>query len=538
MTRKILNHSDWIIAVFLSLAAVWLHFIFLTHAGALWRDEVAITNISRLPTLGQVWRALPHDQCPIVFPMLVRFWSRFGFGATDAGLRILGLGLGLVLLASFWIASRMMGKGLPLLCVAFAGLNFTVIRYGDSLRAYGLAAACIVLTTALIWRFVEVPSPRRGFLAGVAAVISVQVLYQNAFLLLAVCIAGAVVCFRRGRHRNALTVLSIGAVAAISLLPYVVPIYRAQSWWIISRTGVDWTMVFNRISAATGSLLVFWLVLPLVAAVLGVRYVLTNVLRKETDIRQDLPLFASVALVIGLITFGIFIKLAELPTETWYYITAMGFTAVCCDAILSRIHRQVHIGVMAVAVIAGLLAFPAAFVNLKLRQTNGDSVAALITQKAGPKDLIVVYPWYYGVTFAHDYHGATPWTTLPPLADYRFFRYDFVKVDMQRTNAIEPILEKAKSTLSSGHYVWLVGPFPKPQPDAPPLVLPPAPHSPVGWDETAYTFAWGTQFSYFILHHVINGKVMVMPNKFINPMEDMTVIRTSGWRPRTQTNLP
>lgn len=539
MTQKNLNYLDWIIAVFISLAAVWLHFVFLTHAGGLWRDEVAITNISRLPTLGQVWRALPHDNCPIVFPLLVRFWSMLGFGATDAGLRILGLGFGLLLLAAFWAAGRMMDKGIPLLSLALAGLNFTIIRYGDCLRAYGLATACILLAMALIWRFVETPTTRRGVIAGMAAVLSVQVLYQNAFLLLAACTAGAVVCFRRNRQRSAIGVLSIGAAAALSLLPYIAPIYRAQSWWIVSRTGIDWAMFFSQIGAATGSLVDVWLILPPLAIVYGINHTLTNVPRKGTDIRQDLPLFAAVALAVGLITFGIFIKLAELPTESWYYIPIMGFIVVCCDAILLRTHRVVHFGVLLAVVIAGFLAFTSASSNLKWRQTNGDLVAALVSKKAGPHDLIIVHPWYYGVTFAHDYRGTAPWTTLPPLADYRFHRYDLFKAAMQKTNAIEPVLERVKSTLSSGYSVWLVGQIPSLPPNTPPLVLPPAPHSRYGWADEPYSYAWGTQFSYFLSHHVTHVEPFVTsPNKFINPLEDMTLIRTSGWHSSAQTNLP
>jgi len=230
MTRKILSHPDWIIAVVISLAAIWLHFTFLTHAGGLWRDEVAVANISRLPTLGQTWQALPHDHCPIMFPVLVRLWTMSGPGATDAGLRMLGLVCGLLLLTAYWAAGRMMGKGLPLLSLALAGLNFTMIRYGDSIRAYGLATACMVLAVSLIWRFIEVPGGKRALMAGMAVVLSVQLLYQNAFFVLAVCTAGAGVCFRRSQPRNAIAILSIGAVAALSLLPYVSPIYHAQSW--------------------------------------------------------------------------------------------------------------------------------------------------------------------------------------------------------------------------------------------------------------------------------------------------------------------
>jgi hypothetical protein len=539
MTRKNLSHTDWIIAVFISLAAIWLHFIFLTHAGGLWRDEVAITNISRLPTLGQLWQALPHDHCPIVFPVLVRLWSRLGLGATDAGLRILGLGFGLFLLTTFWIASRMMGKGLPLLSVALAGLNFTMIRYGDSVRAYGLATACLLLTMALIWRFIEAPNPRRGLMAGLAAVLSVQVLYQNAFFLLAIGTAGAVVCLRRSQHRSALTILSIGTVAALSLLPYLSPIYHAQSWWIVNKTGIDWGIFFNRILSATGILAGVWLVLPIIAVLFGTGYTLVNIPRKETDIRQDLPLFASIALVVGLAGFAIFIKLTSLPTQSWYYIPAMGFTVVCCDAILPRIHRVVHLAVLMVAVIAGSLAFSSAFSSLKWRQTNGDLVAAWASQKASPNDLIIVHPWYYGITFAHDYRGATPWTTLPPLADYRFHRYDLFKAAMQKTNAIEPVLEKVKTTLSSGHQVWLVGRIPMPQSEAPPVDLPPAPYSPYGWDDEPYSYAWGTQLSYLLIHHITNAASLIdTSTNFTNPLENMALVRTSGWRSPAQTSPP
>jgi hypothetical protein len=533
------RHADWVIAVFLSLTAVGLHFFSLTHAGGLWRDELCMTNISGLPTLGQVWQTLPYDHCPIVFPVLLRLWSVLGFGETDGGLRILGLGIGLLLLATFWIASRMMGKGLPLLSVALAGLNFTIIRYGDSLRAYGLATVCLLLTMALIWHFMEAPNPGRGLMAGLGAVLCVQALYQNAFFLLGIGIAGATVCFRRGQYRSALAVLSFGAVAALSLLPYLPLISPAQSWWLLNRTGITGARFLNRITEATGILAPVWFALPIVAVLAGMGCFLTKVPRKETDIRQDLILFAGLALVIGLVGFGIFIKEAALPTRVWHYIPAMGFIVVCCDAILPRIHRSVHLLVLVAAVVAGSLAFSAALPILKLRQTNGDVVAALVSQPADRDDLIIVHPCYYGITFAHYYRGTTPWMTLPPLADYRFHRYDLFKVAMQETNAIEPVLEKVKTTLSSGHQVWLVGQLPIPQTEEPPADLPPAPYGPTGWADQPYSEVWGTQVSYFLLHHITNATLLVVTStNTINPVEDMILVRTSGWRTSADNNPP
>ena len=533
------RHAEWIIAVIISLAAVGLHFFALIHAGGLWRDEVVMANISRLPTLGLVWQTLPYDHCPIVFPVLLRFWSGSGFGETDGGLRILGLSIGLLLLATYWIANRTMGKGLPLLSVALAGLNFTIIRYGDSLRAYGLATASLLLTMALIWHFMETPTLRRGLMAGLAAVLCVQTLYQNAFFLLGIGMAGATVCFRRGQFRSAIAVLSFGAVAALSLLPYISPIAHAQSWWLINRTGVTWAMFLNRTHEATGILAPVWFGLPIVAVLAGMGCFLTKAQRKKTDIRQDLILFAGMALVIGLVGIGLFIKQAALPTKAWYYIPAMGFIAVCCDAILPRVHRRAHLVVLAAAVAAGSVAFSAALPALKLRLTNGDVVAAMVSQRANRDDLIIVHPWYYGITFAHNYRGTAPWTTLPPLTDYRYHRYDLVKAAMQETNVIEPVLERATTTLSSGHQVWLVGRLPIEQTAEPLADLPPAPYGPLGWADEPYSYVWGTQVSYFLLHHIANAELLVVTStNTIGPAEDMILVRTSGWRPQSDTHPP
>jgi hypothetical protein len=445
-----------------------------------------------------------------------------------------------LLLAAFWVAARTMDKGLPLLSLALAGLNFTVIRYGDSIRAYGLATVFILLTMSLIWRFIEAPTMRRGLLAGMAAVFSVQTLYQNAFFLLAICIAGAVVCIRRHQQSKAIGVLSIGLPAALSLLPYVNPLRHAQSWWIVSKTGIDFTGFLSRIAGATGMLVGVWLVLVMIAALLGMGCVLIKTSPNETRVQQDLLLFASIALVIGLTGFGFFVKLTGLPTQRWYYIPAMGFAVVCCDLILPRIHQAARIGVLVIAVVVAWLAFSSAQSALKLRQTDGDLVAAQISQNARPGDLIIVLPWYYGITFGHYYRGTVPWTTLPPLEDYRFHRYDLLKSKLQMTNVIEPVLKQVETTLRSGHAVWIVGNVPVPQPNqAPPVDLPPAPHGPEGWADRPYTDAWSARFGYLLVYHITNAVTLVDPTtNLVSSMENMPLAFATGWRSAVQTNSP
>ena len=337
-TNPILRKACWIMALSLTGASVLLHFFSLTQAGGLWRDEIAIANIATLPSWAETFRALPHDHCPIVFPAVVRIWTALGLAQTDTGLRVLGLGIGLFLLASFWAASRMMGKGLPLLSLAIVAVNPVVIRYGDSIRGYALGIAFIVLTMGLIWRFIEAPEVGRGLLAGVLAVVSVQTLYQNAFFLLAIGIGGVVVSLRQRQPAKALGVLGIGAVAALSLLPYVNPIRQAQSWWVVSQTGTNLEITLDRLSKLNGPFFGVWVAVVVLAVVFGIGRAILVPRRDPVSAEDDLPLFGSIALVLGAVGFGVFIQLTGLLTQTWYYLPALCFTMVCCDAIVSRMH--------------------------------------------------------------------------------------------------------------------------------------------------------------------------------------------------------
>src|SRR5208337_3140396 len=223
LSNPVWRKAFWLVALALTASAVLLHFFSRTQVGGLWRDEIAIVNIARMPSWLETFQRLPHDHCPIVFPAVVRIGTGLGWAQTDAGLRLLGLGIGLLLVASCWLASRMMGRQPPLLFLSLVAVNPVVIRYGDSVRAYALGIVLIVLTMGLVWRYIERPSVSRGLLAGLGAVLSVQTLYQNAFFLLAIGIAGAVVCLRQRRRAQMVGVLAIGFIAAISLLPYVQP---------------------------------------------------------------------------------------------------------------------------------------------------------------------------------------------------------------------------------------------------------------------------------------------------------------------------
>jgi hypothetical protein len=450
------------------------------------------------------------------------------------------MGCGLLLLASFWFASRAMDKGLPLLSVALVGLNATVIRYGDTLRGNGLGTACILITLGLVWQYVEAPTLRRGCLAALAAVVSVQALYQNAAFVLAMCLGGAAVLIRRGQRREVPGILGIGLTAAVSLLPYAQPIHEAQGGWEVLRTGFDWSHCWDVINAKGGMLPFLCGILVLGAAVAGGVWSLRKAREGESRARQDLPLFASVAMIVGLAGFWCFFKLNGLPTKRWYYILPFGFAAACCDAILPRIHPAARTGVAIIAVVVALVQYPALNSALQWRQTDADLLAAQVSHNAAREDYVIVNPWFCGYSFARYYRGSAPWTTLPPMGDYRFHRYDLIRAKLQMSNPIGPVLEQTEATLRSGHCVWVVGPLPTLRPDEPsPPSLPPAPTPQYGWSDAPYTTAWGGQLMYFLMHHGTNSSLLVDPaTNHVHALENMALLVTRGWRSATPTNSP
>ncbi len=127
------------------------------------------------------------------------------------------------------------------------------------------------MTFGLLWRVVQSARPGRVIAAGIVAVLSVQALYQNAFLLFAMGVAGMIVAARAGRWRSVAAVAGIGLAAAVSLLPYAFgPVRAAGAWSVVSQGGLPWDRLWTMFDAAlrSSSELMPWAWL-LAAVVLG-----------------------------------------------------------------------------------------------------------------------------------------------------------------------------------------------------------------------------------------------------------------------------
>jgi hypothetical protein len=387
------------------------------------------------------------------------------------------------------------------------------VRWGDSLRGYGLGSCLILLTLALVWSMIKAPSAGRFIAATLAAVLSVQCLYANAFLLLAICVAGCFVCFRCNQDRTAPLLIAVGAVAAFSLAPYIGPAIASQRWWLVEQTGFDAGVVWSNLSDALGNPIVWtipvWIGLG-VAAVGRSMLFLPKVSGRKRLGTEDMRLFAGITLALAALLFLIFVAISKLPTQPWYWLPLMVPAAVCIDAALANWperYRGWRLGLVALTAFVPLLTG----VNLaRYRQTNLDLIAAQLRQQAKPNDLILVYPWFYGVTFNRYYHGSTPWTTLPALSDLRIHRYDLLKEKLAATAPIKPVLDQIGRTLASGNRLWIVGELPAPEVgETAPPDLPPAPDGPYGWSDVPYSYVWGRQAEHFITAH--GGQIEVVP---------------------------
>lgn len=154
--------------------------------------------------------------------------------------------------------------------------------------------------------------------------------------------------------------------------------------------------------------------------------------------------------------------------------------------------------------------------------------------------MIVINPWYVGVSFDRYYHGAAAWNTVPPISSHALHRYDLVKDAMTVSSPIDPLLRTISDTLKGGHRVWIVGALPLQDTGQPPPGLAPAPYDPVGWSEAAYTMEWATEVGYFIQAHASKGESLnPLTKQPVNSFEDISLLVLEGWQvPEEQRSAP
>ena len=461
---------------------------------------------------------------------VARLWTLAGLTA-DLDYRLLGFLIGLGTLGVFWFGARRCGAGVPLLVLALYAANPLAVRTGDAMRPYGLGYALILLALTLTWKFVETPRARSWYWATLAAVLSVQCLYQNAFFVAAFCLAGCAVGLARRQWKTMAQTVGIGLVAALSLLPHWPNIVKGRAW-----QGINWHAVhLNEIGSvlvlalnASGPWMVwFWAGLALLA--IGTAVVLA--IRS----RAWMKLYFGVVLLAAPLFYGLFLEGSGLQQRAWYLLILMGPAALAVDVILAGLAAPaLRLGRTGLALLLAASCVPTGYAAVQVRQSNADWVADTLHRQCRPGDLILVTPWYYGIALQR--YCTNHFETIPPMAreDLRIHRYDLMKIQMMAGDPIGPLLEQARQTLRSGHDLWVTGEFAFSPPGQPHPIIRPyredmALDVPQGW----YCSSWMFQFSQMIRLHStskVQVEMSVPGGAAVNDFEDMLLLRFSGWK--------
>jgi hypothetical protein len=515
------------VATALTLWMVVLHLMFLTHAGPLWRDEAEAIGFASMPSLAGTFQSLHYGNFPPLFATVARCWTLAGLG-TDTGYRVLGCLMGLGTLGALWFGARALGARAPLLALALFAANPAALRIGDSMRSYGLGIILLVLTQALIWKYVQRPRRSSWAAAAAAAILGVQCLYQSSWFILAFCAGAWTVTLAQKQWRTAAGVGLIGAAAALSLLPDLGNLLRSREWFDITQASVsfDWILdaLLETCRAGGAWMALVWSALfgMAVAASLFIAW----------PLRAWNMIYAGVGLVAGTALFLGFLLYASCAPQPWHFPIFLAPSALAIEAVLAGIPlAAVQWARPALAVLAVLMSIPLCRAGVMLRQSNVDLVALKLKASAQPGDLILVSPWYVGLSMRR-YLDEKRWTSVPPIADYRFHRYDLLKERMVSAHPIAGLEEQIRQVLRDGHALWVAGMFRFQSPGSGPPQVYPLYRGGIQLADAKYCDSWVSQITEMIRTNgcdITPVPVPVPAHAPVNPIEDISLRVIRGW---------
>jgi len=406
--------------------------------------------------------------------------------------------------------------------------------WGTSLRGYGLGCVLLLLTIGLTGKAISQPTTANVVAATIAAIASVQITVNAVPLIAAIAASALLVFILQRRFQQAAVVCVCLATCAFSLVPYAKG-YLTADWNVVLKYPATFGSLWEKLRLAIEErglfMGAFWYaVVPL--TVLGASWRWWTLRRDKSFAEAHLLLFLIAVSALSIFAYYTFLKILSYATRSWYYLPLLCAVAGAIDlmgGILARA-RWIRIARLLFA-IAALLFLPfTLWKSAHERLTDIDLVAQKLQQDARASDLIIVNPWFLGISFNWYYHGATQWLTLPEIGEHRIHRFDLVKMKMMSPIPIDDVIDAMKQTLKSGNRVWLVGGAHMPQPGRAPLSLPPAPNSQFRWNADTYARAWSQQIAMFAQDHALRGEFPNPVGDPVNEFENVPLWMIEGWR--------
>ncbi len=526
---------EWAIAILLTAGAIVFHIRYFLNAGGLWRDEITSVNLASAHSLSYAAANMHNDSFPILWLCVVRLWVKSGIGASDSGMRVLGLLAGVAILAALWRNARRFGVRTPVISIAMLTSTSAVICFGDSIRAYGLGMFLGLCAIGVIWDLAQRPTRGRFAIALAVALLSVHMLFYNCILLLAACCGAAAVAILKGQIRRAMVVLSVGFICAISMLAYV-PMIRHTRGEKMFQINLDFAWLWRRLResllfAADGGVGrghndVVWGVV-IAAAILAA----LGVLKSASQRRRDAVLFCATCLAVGILAYWGFLKALRYSMQPWYFLGAMAMVATCVDGLFFAVKWAPFRLVLGVCAL-GFSIYSGVYVwrNVGVRRTNADIVATEVEKLAVKGDVIVIAPWYMGVSFERYYHGEAECVTIPPVSFLEYQEYDLLAKYMTDRRAMDPVIRKLSAVLRGGHRVWVVSN--ETLIDNPPTnFFQRRPDPETGWHSADYESSWDHQVLYALRQNSKLFLTMEVPrDRPVSDYELLWLCKAEGWR--------
>ena len=236
------------------------------------------------------------------------------------------------------------------------------------------------------------------------------------------------------------TIVVIGLISAASMTIYLPVIHRADSFpprcWCIRRVRAGCWSKFSEAVGYDGANQEtgfytgndrMWEIAVSSAIAIGLIALIARRRSTDDDFTRQVLAYHLTALIIGLLAYFWFLTKLSYVMQPWYYLALLALVAVCVDGLLAAIKTP---GVRIIICLAALrfcwvTAIPVWY-DTGLRKTTVDRLANSVERDTQTGDLIVVSPWYCGITFQRYYDGSAQILTVPPVDFLAYHKYDLL----------------------------------------------------------------------------------------------------------------
>ncbi|MCL1839807.1 glycosyltransferase family 39 protein [Candidatus Saccharibacteria bacterium] len=235
---------------------------------SVWFDESYGAYLTRFDP-GQIWSMTTADVHPPLYYFLLKLWSGI-FGSTDFGMRFMSVFFGAIAIVFAWQwLKRKFGVKPALLATFLMTVSPMLIRYGQEMRMYTMAAAIIFGSTYVLQLAVDTKKRKYWIIYGVLMALGMWTHYFTALIFLA-HLAYLIYVYRKKIFQK--NIIMSYVLAVVLYIPWL-PAFLAQSnevqkgFWIAApnmTTVTDYatmSFLYRNSTDTTGWLLVFMLVL-------------------------------------------------------------------------------------------------------------------------------------------------------------------------------------------------------------------------------------------------------------------------------------